>query len=89
MGRFIQGHQELDVYRLAFEATRIFELTKGFPILPCTLSPTLPRMGDGTQGGEEPTEEGPEKDGCGRHVEGVTYKAVDEDGGEASCHPEP
>jgi len=32
MGRFIQGHQELDVYRLAFEAAmRIFELTKGFP----------------------------------------------------------
>jgi len=32
MGRFIQGHQELDVYKMAFEAAmRIFELTKGFP----------------------------------------------------------
>ena len=31
MGR-IQSHEELDVYRLAFEAAmRIFELTKGFP----------------------------------------------------------
>jgi four helix bundle protein len=28
----IQSHEELDVYRLAFEAAmRIFELTKGFP----------------------------------------------------------
>jgi four helix bundle protein len=28
----IQNHEELDVYRLAFEAAmRIFELTKGFP----------------------------------------------------------
>ena len=27
MGRFIQGHQELDVYKMAFEAAmRIFEL---------------------------------------------------------------
>ena len=31
MGR-IQSHEELDVYRLAFDAAmRIFELTKGFP----------------------------------------------------------
>lgn len=30
--RLIQGHQELDVYRMAFDvAMRIFDLTKEFP----------------------------------------------------------